>query len=192
MSTELITLLQRIQGRRERFTKPTEEPPKPSADLKRLLGRMETRRWKEESLIDLELLIRDLDADLSLMEHLKTCRQCQLELTIDVERYYGNHCGVWYLDLMNGDYLPEYYPDCPKAENYEIGSYWSGTSDGTIKFIKDRIAWAEKITEKEFAAACKLIAVLENWPVSKGIPENSWVRGMVDELAGNPTLFWGV
>lgn len=183
--------MQILFKRMQRFKPATEEPPKTSADLQSLLGRMETRRWKEESIIDLELLIRDLDSDLSLMDHLKTCKQCQLELTLDVERYYGSHCGIWYLDLMNGDYLPEYYPDCPKEANYEIGSYWSGTSEGTIKFIKDRVAWAEKITEKEFIAACKLITILENWPVSKGIPEISWVRGMVDEVAGNPILFLG-
>ena len=182
--------MQILFQRMQRFKPATEEPPKPSAALRSLWSRLETRWWKEAALLDLEFLIRDLDAELGLIEHVKTCEMCQAELCLSVERYMGSR-GPWWIDLRNGDYLPEYYPGCPKVEDYRIGSYWTGSSDDTLRFIKDRLAWAEKITEKEFAAACKLEPILEDWPVSRGIPEISWVRGMVDEVAGIPISFLG-
>ena len=185
--------MQFLLRRSRKFKPATEVPPEPSADLKSLWSRLETRRWTKDSLVELEFVIRDLDNQLGFIEHVKTCEMCQMELCLSVERYLGSR-GPWWIDLRNGDYLPEHYPSCPKVENYRIGSYWTGSSDDTLNFIKDRLVWATKITEKQFKAACKLVKILENWPVTKGIPEVSWVQGMVDEIAGNPTLFsapWG-
>ena len=185
--------MQFLLQRSRKFKPATEEPPEPSADLKSLWSRLETRRWIKDSLIELEFVIRDLDNQLGFNEHVKTCEMCQMELCLSVERYLGSR-GPWWIDLRNGDYLPEHYPSCPKVENYRIGSYWTGSSDDTLNFIEDRLVWATKVTEKQFKAACKLVKILENWPVTKEIPEVSWVQGMVDEIAGNPTLFsapWG-
>ena len=182
--------MQFLLKRSMKFKPATDIPPEPSAELKSLWSRLETRRWIKNSLTELEFLIQNLDDQLGFIEHIKTCERCQMEMCLSVERYMGSR-GPWWIDLRNGDYLPEYYPGCPKVEDYRIGSYWTGTSDDTLRFIKDRLAWAEKITAKEFSAACKLVKILENWPVTQGIPETSWVQGMVDEIAGELPIFLG-
>ena len=181
LSKDMQFLLQRTK----RFKPATEQPPEPSVDFKSLWGRIETRHWIKESLQELEFLIYELDAELGFNEHVKTCERCQIELQLSVERYLGSR-GPWWINLQNGDCLSEYYPGCPKVENYQIGR-----SDETLRFIKDRLDWSSKITEKQFKAACRLVKILENWPVTKGIPEVSWVQGMVDELAGLPLSFSG-
>lgn len=175
-------LLKKIE-RPRRFKPATDIPLTPSPELMKLWGLVETRRWIERSLQELEFVIYELDDELGVNEHIKTCERCQCELCLSVERYLGTR-GPWWINLASGDYLPEYYPDCPKVEDYKIGYYGNDNQPGTHKFIEDRRVWATKFTEKRFKAACKLVKVLENWPVSRGIPEMSWVMGMVDELAG--------
>ena len=180
-------LLKKIQ-RPQRFKPATDIPLTATPEFMSLWGRMQTRRWIKQSLQELDFVIEELDAELGFNEHVETCGMCQAELHLSVERYLGSR-GPWWIDLRNGDYLPEQYPDCPKVEDYVIGSYWTGSSDDTMRFIKDRMAWANKIIEKQFKAACRLVKILENWPVTRGIPENSWVQGMIDEVAGIPTVF---
>ena len=138
-------------------------------------------------LEQLEFEIMALDAEITEYQYYKENKTCLLELQLGVERYLGTR-GPWFLNYQFEEWVPE-YPDCPKAEDYKIGCYRNSSPD-TIRFIKDRLTWAIKFTEKRFKAACKLVPVLENWPASKGIPEVSWIAGMIDELAGNPTLFF--
>ena len=175
-------LLKKIE-RPQRFKPATEDPPEPSRDLRSLWGRLETRRWIKKSLQELDFAIEELGAELGFNEHLKNCETCRMELCLSVERYMGSR-GPWWINLQNGDYLPEQFLDCPKLEDYEIGYYGKDNQPGTHKFIKDRMTWATKITKKQFKAACKLVKILENWPVTEGIPEISWVQGMIDKLAG--------
>jgi len=150
-------------------------------------------------LEQLEFEIMELDAEITEYQYYKENKICLLELQLGVERYLGTR-GPWFLNLQNEQFLfdgeEEFgeewvcpYPNLPKAKDYKIGCYRNSSPD-TIRFIKDRLAWAIKFTEKRFKAACKLVPVLENWPASKGIPEVSWIAGMIDELAGNPTLFF--
>ncbi len=138
-------------------------------------------------LEQLEFEIRELDAEIHEYEHYMNCEVCLVELQLNVERYLGTR-GPWFLDYQFEEVVSE-FPDCPKAEDYKIGSYRDSSSD-TIRFIKDRLAWAIKFTEKRFKAACRLIHILENWPTSRGIPEVSWLTGMIDELAETPSFFW--
>jgi len=149
-----------------------------------------------------------LYAEMREYDHYINCEECLIELQLSVERYLGTR-GPWFLNLQNEQFLfdgeEEFgeewvcpYPDLPKARDYKIGYYsYSGedtSSEDTIRFIKDRLTWAIKFTDKRFEAAFKLVPILEKWSVSRGIPEVSWIDGMIDDLAGNPSFFsnWGV
>jgi len=175
----------------ERISKPTlpatYEPPETSDALRNLWSLVETRQWQKDMLEQLEFKIMELDAEINQYEHYINCEICLADLQLSVERYLGTR-GPWFLDYQFEECVSE-FPDCPKAEDYKIGSYSNSSSD-TVRFIKDRLAWAIKFTEKRFKAACKLVPILENWPPSRGIPEVSWLTGMIDELAGNPLLFF--
>ena len=182
-----------MQSLLERISKPTllpatYEPPKTSNALRNLWSQIETRHWKKFMLQQLEFEIWALDAEITEYQHYIKDKTCLLEMQLSVERYLGTR-GPFFLNLEDEDYLPDFYPDCPKAEDYKIGCYRNSSPD-TIKFIKDRLAWAIKFTDKRFKAACKLVPVIETWDVRKGIPEVSWIAGMIDELAGNHTLFY--
>ena len=194
MSKDMQALLERIS------TKPavlpaTYEPPKTSNSLKSLWSQVETRQWQKSMLEQIEGEILALYAEMREYYHYLNCEECLIELQLSVERYLGTR-GPWCINYQIEECIPEFYPDCPKAEDYEIGYYsYSGedtSSEDTIRFIKDRLTWAIKFTDKRFEAAFKLVPILENWSVSRGIPEVSWIDGMIDELAGNPTLFFGV
>lgn len=173
----------------------TYEPPETSNALRSLLGQVETRQWQKFMLEQLEFEIMALDAEITEYQYYKKDKTCLLELQLGVERYGGTR-GPWCLNYQMEEYRylaaeagdPDPYPDCPKAADYKIGCYRNSSQD-TIRFIKDRLAWAIKFTEKRFKAACKLVKVLETWDVRRGIPEVSWIAGMIDELAGNPTFF---
>jgi hypothetical protein len=168
----------------------TDEPPETSPALKQLWSRVETAKWKEKALAELPEVIWVLDADLGDCAHIQTCERCLFELQLSVERYLGTR-GPWWINIEDGvdEYYSEEYPDWPKVEDYDIGSYWTGSTDDTLRFIKDRAAWAAKRLEKSFKAACKLVHILEDWPVTKPVPEVSWIEGMIEELAGNTTFF---
>jgi len=132
--------------------------------------------------------------------HYMNCEECLIELQLSVERYGGTR-GPWCINYQMeesrhefeemGD--PDPYPGCPKAEDYKIGYYsFSGedtSSEDTIRFIKDRLAWAIKFTDKRFEAAFVLIPILENWPASRGIPEVAWLSGMIDDLCEQPHFY---
>lgn len=178
VSEECQILLQRIQ----RFGQPIEEPPKPSEALTHLLNRMETRRWVEETLSTATETLKEIKNGLKFIKHARKCEQCLFELQIGVERYGGSHHGLWYLDLINEeayDEMDDFWSQRPRVQDYEIGSYWNGTSKDTIRFIKDRMTWAEGIMQKQKAATSRLIRVLKRWD-GKG-PGVQELEKMADE-----------
>lgn len=176
LSKELLSLVERSR----RFNPPTDEPPEPSEDLQRLWGRVETRRWKERSLLRLQLLLRELDGELWVIEHVLGCHDCQMEWQLAVERYMGTRC-PWYLNLCND--VGPIYPGCPKIEDYEFGSYWTRDEGKALPFVIARLKWAEDIISREFAASSTLINILEHWDIEQGISGKS-LTAMLDEIAG--------
>ena len=125
---------------------------------------MYTRKWVESELVDSQFRIKELAGEIKFIRHARNCERCLVELHLAVERYYGSQL-LWYLDLRNEEYLFEdpRFKDRPKIENYKIGSYWTGSSEDTIRFIKDRMNWAEEITIKQLRAAVTYYKILLNW-----------------------------
>jgi len=193
MSTELITLLQRIQGRTERFAPPTEEPPKPSKEIKVLLLRLETREWQAHAELELIELLRDMEYEIRFIRHALNCKNCLLELCLDVERYLGSHSGFWYLDLQNDpEYFMEIHPDAPDPRKYKFGSYWTRDEGQAIPFIKDRMRWAQNITKKQLRVADKLLEVVQGWDLSaKAYERYEDLWNQLNVYVSTPPLFWG-
>jgi hypothetical protein len=180
MSVEYI--LQKIK-REPRILPPTDEPPKLSKEAAFLLGKINTKRWIKQSLLQLDEEIMNLDAELHFLEHIPGCEFCKVEFHMSVERYLGTI--MWWTNLEDEPFLQEIYPDIPKAKDYDIGCY-ADSSEDTYRFIEDRRKWVHKLVLKQFKAACKLVHILEDWNVSDGIPENSWIKGMIAEVGDIP------
>ena len=178
-------LVEKIK-RKPRILQATEKAPVMTEELAGLLGRVDTKRWLNRMKEQLQFEIWQLDAELGEYEHYGNCESCRLELQLCLERYLGAR-SPWWMNFMNGD-ISEFYPDCPKAKNYDIG-YYAHPSEGTLKFIDARRVWAITIVEKQFKAACQLVKILENWDISKGIPESRYITDMIAELAGLPALY---
>lgn len=131
-----------------------------------LLNRLDTREWLHTAEGQLMEAIHHLRSEVKFIEHLPRCRFCQLEVQLDVERYNGVH-STWYLCLESSEYLEERHPDCPKIENYTIGSYWTGSSDDTARFILDRAKWAYKIMGRQIRLARALLRLVRSWNFSE-------------------------
>ena len=181
MSKELNVLLQRIRP-------PVEEPaaPKePSRDLLRLVTRTQNRRWLEN---ELEVTETRFQEDLTEVKWIKyvlhdPAAEMQLRMIqMDIERYMGRR-SPWYLNvedegsLTDEDWegLPEYFGDCPRVQNYKIGWYdWNsptgGTSEDTIRFIMDRLAWAYKNLRKELRIVANYLRALKKWDLESELP----------------------
>jgi len=105
-----------------------------------------------------------------------------MELQLDIERYLGRQA-PWYLNLTDEagfddevwESLPEYYKDCPRVEKYKIGSYWTGCSEDTIRFIKDRFKWAEKVLKQEVRAVRRYLRALKKWDLESPLPPDSYI-----------------
>ena len=172
-SKELAVLLKRIQPPSE--VKPVEEAPPMSAELSALLTRVDNRKWKNVELVRTLHNLQALQQDIDLIKHVRKCGQCQIELQLSIERYAGSR-GPWYLNLQNEIGWPEIYEeegiykDCPRPQNYKIGSYWSGSSEDTIRFIKDRLTWAEKIIDEDIAALIDYYLLMEEWDLESPAP----------------------
>lgn len=138
---------------------------------------METRRWVGLTKETVLMQIRELAFEIKWIKHVETCGNCLLEIQLNVERYGGSRL-PWYLDLINdvNELTEEFvFKGCPKVEDYRIGSYWTGTSDDTIRFIKDRLHWAENLIRKQIVAATGFLRIIMSWNFD-------W----------EPPLFWGV
>lgn len=83
--------------------------------------------------------------------------------------------GPWYLNLENEIGFPEIYEEediyktCPRPQNYKIG-YYGDSSQDTIRFIMDRMAWAEKIIKADVEILVDYYLELENWNLEDPAP----------------------
>ena len=181
MTKSLNILLQRILPPELKEAKTNQ---KPSKNLTVLLKRVKLRKWKEATEVSTALQLETLHRDLTFIEHFRNCKLCMAELQISVERYLGTR-GPWYLNIENEVGFPEIYEDedsiykdCPRPQDYTIGSYWTGSSEDTVRFIMDRFTWAEGMMKKEIKAADVFLSALKDWDLRSPLPPNS-------------SLFWG-
>ena len=170
MSTELRLLLNRTR----KWGEPTSEQVKPSSQLVVLLTRMSNRKWKTETINSIRHTLQELTNDLWTIDHFKTCSRCQAELTISIERYYGRN-NPWYLNIQTEIGFPEIYEDefyrgCPRLRDYEIGSYWTGTSEDTLRFIMDRCSWAKKKIKEIAVSATVFLEQVIPWNLEGARP----------------------
>ena len=184
----LQILLDKIKKPQEEVNVMTEEQMRVADEaVNPMIVRLECRYFKEDSIVSFKELIKRLKQDLKLMVHIRGCDLCMAELQIDVERYLGTRC-LWYLDLQNdmselfGDDesvigCPEFPPEleqllraCPKVACYNIGSYWTGSSDDSIRFIKDRMAWAEKFINIQLHDAKRYLRHIRKWSLQPPPP----------------------
>lgn len=171
LSTELNVLLERIQ-------KPENmkavEPVAVSAELSALLNRTGNRKWQEAELVRTLYLLQELQQEIEFIKHVRKCERCQVELQLSVERYMGTR-GPWWINLQNEIGFPEIYEEegiyktCPRSQNYKIGSYMR-CSDDTIRFIMDRMAWAEKIIKADAETLVDYYIAFENWDLESPAP----------------------
>ncbi|MEM3753533.1 MAG: hypothetical protein QW778_02955 [Candidatus Micrarchaeaceae archaeon] len=169
MSSNLMALLERINAKTEEV-KPVEKPFE-SPYLRVLVERLEAVEWRREMLQKTLERLCMLSEELDLCRHIQKCRNCQFELSLDVIRYGGNHSGIWYISILDGDFLPEVFPDCPPVENYNMGSYWTGENHAeAVRFIVDRARWAEPIIEEELYTLIDFYLALENWDLKSPLP----------------------
>ena len=172
MSKELNALLERIQ--KPENMKAIEEAVPVSAELSALLKRVNNRKWREIDLIRTLHNLQALQEETEFIEHLRKCKQCQAEMHLSIERYWGSR-GPWYLNLQNEIGFPEIYEEegiyktCPRLQNYKIG-YYGHSSQDTIRFIMDRIAWAEKIIKADVEILVDYYLALENWDLEDPAP----------------------
>jgi len=127
---------------------------------------METRKWVKWSYENTLMLIREIAGEIRFIKHVENCERCLIELQLDVERYGGSR-SIWYMDIRNEEFTRQdwRYKDMPYPGDYKIGSYWTGSSEDTIRFIKDRLKWAEKIARKEIVAAVKYLKLIMSWDI---------------------------
>jgi len=169
LSNNLLALLERIKAKKEEV-KPVEKPPE-SPYLMKLIGRIEAKKWRDEMLQKTLERLCWLQEELDFARLIQNDETLQFELSIDVIRYGGSHSGLWYLHLLDGDILPEVFPDCPRAENYAMGSYWTGENHKeAVRFIVDRAKWAEPIIEEELYTVIDFYLALEKWDLESPLP----------------------
>jgi len=169
-----MLLLKRTQKPQPTYKEPSSEP---SPALLALLGRMEAQAWKEETLQSTVEYIRESANEIRLIQHLRSCKECQMEASLSVERYGGRGL-PWFLDLINDPFEcgadvseDPRFVDCPRVQNYKIGSYWdkSTAHNETWKFISDRLTWAEKIIRQQIVMATQFYKRLKVWDLN-GLP----------------------
>jgi hypothetical protein len=151
---------------------------KPSPQLMALLGRMDNRAWREQILIFTAEYIKESANELFFIRHLRSCEECRLIAQLDVERYLGSR-SVWWLNIQNDiahswdddeDEIDSDWKDCPRAEDYRIGSYWTGSSDDTLRFIDDRMKWADRVIRKKMLLACQYYKRVKAWDLNGEAP----------------------
>ena len=171
MSSNLLALLERINAKKEE-AKPVEKPPE-SPYLLKLIGRIEAKKWRDEAIQETLARLEGLQCDLEFIRLAREDETLMAELALDIERYAGSKSGIWYLDLSQGeDILPEYYADCPKAEDYNFGSYWDRTTnyEEIKRFILDRMKWAEPLIQEEIYTTIDFYLALEEWDLESPLP----------------------
>lgn len=175
MSKELQVLLQRITPVME----PIQEPPEPSRDQMSLIARINNRRWLTHEIPLTEENLEEARNNLKWIKHALNDPESLLLIQLGVERYMGSRC-PWYLDISQGvdfddeiwESLPSYFEGCPRATKYRIGSY-GRSSDDTIRFIKDRLNWAQKLYKQEVRVIRKYLRALKKWDLESDLPLDS-------------------
>jgi len=198
--SKLALLLDRIQPKAESEMKPMSEERMAQQDAKVLLivRRVENRQLIEEAKeLTLET-VKSIKLDLRLINHVLKCKECMVELMMDVERYDGSRCGISSLDLTNNDLLELYVDEeeeddiemdlgasidpelfqlwrqIPRADSYRIGNYWlqlaGETNFETEKFIRDRLEWHKKILLYQLKQAREYYRMLLKWNVDEDPP----------------------
>ena len=128
---------------------------------------MDTRQWRNYVELEMIELLRELEYELKFTKHAVHCEECLLVLCLDVERYWGTHTGLWFLNMQNEDeYFMEVYPTAPDPRKYKFGSYWTKDEGQAIPFIKDRLQWAKSIIKKQLITADQLLMLVQNWDSS--------------------------
>ena len=170
--------LQFLLNRSQRIQRPVVEL-EPTESQQMLLDRTKIRRWKIETEAGLKAFIEQTKGELKFAKHAPSCKQCMIQLQLDIERYLGSHC-PWYLNIRDEigfsdvEFDDEYSPhlkDMPRVKDYIIGSYWSGPSDDTTRFIKDRLDWAEKKLGNDITLARKALRTLKKWSFDYRTPQ---------------------
>ena len=135
---------------------------------------MEARRWRDNQLASTLEYLKESADEIKFIRHLRTCRECQLEATLSIERYGGRGL-PWFFDLINdpfecSDDVEEdsIWKDCPRVQDYRIGSYWDSSTEHneTSKFITDRLDWAEKIIRQQIWNAAAYYKLLKEWDLN--------------------------
>ncbi len=181
MSKELNVLLERIE--KTENMKAIEGPVPVSAELSALLNRTGNRKWQEVELLRTLYHLQELQFEIEVIKHVRKCEQCQVELQLSVERYRGSR-GPWWINLQNEIGFPEIYEEegiyktCPKPQNYQIG-YYGHSSQDTIRFIMDRMAWAEKIIRADVEILVDYYFALEEWDLESSPPIDISSRALI-------------
>jgi len=172
MSKNLQFLLERIQPPE---VKPIDRPVPMSTELSTLLNRVDNRKWQKAELIRILHNLQELQQELEIFKHIRKCEQCQVELQLSVERYMGTR-GPWWINLQNEIGFPEIYEEeegiyktCPRPQNYKIGCY-THSSEDTIRFIMDRMTWAEKIIKADAETLVDYYIAFEDWNLKSQAP----------------------
>jgi hypothetical protein len=108
-----------------------------------LLGKTMEQEADEQSLHE---TIEEATSELQTIKHIKTCHQCQMELCLSIERYLGTR-GPWWINIED-DGILEYedaLDDRPTVKKYKVGK----SVEHTLKFLIDRMAWAQNKIESE-------------------------------------------
>jgi hypothetical protein len=198
--SKIALLLERIQPNAESELKPMSEERMAEQDAKVMLivRRVENRQLIEEAKVGTLETVKSIKLDLKLINHVLKCKQCMVELMLDVERYGGSHSGISSLDLTNNDCLELYVDEeeeddiemdlgasidrelfklwhqIPRADNYRIGNYWlqlaGETNFETEKFIRDRLEWHKKILLYQLKQAREYYRMLLKWNVDEDPP----------------------
>ena len=97
-----------------------------------------------------------------------------------------------------------YLQSCPRVQDYQIGNYWVGANlpsnkqrayfkkshTETIRFIKDRMSWAEKIISKQIRNACKYLKLVIRWDLNpQTMPQ--WNSYFLEDSLLDPHIFLG-
>lgn len=169
---ELQFLLRKIRPASVKYSKPAESSP----ELLALMERVDNRHWQAWCLEELIACLVGMQSELLSIKHVRKCEQCQLEWQLSIERYMGTRC-PWYLNLEYevgfGEEVYEndqLFHDCPRLENYKIGSYWTKSSDDTLRFIFDRMKWAEDIIKHDVQSYVDFYFAVENWDCESSLP----------------------
>ena len=176
MSNPLQILLERITPK----TEPIPEPKPPSDNQLKLLQRVQNRRWLEAAIPITQERLEEAQGYLEWINRVPSDSIEMSVIQLGIERYMGSRC-PWFLDISQGldfddeiwENRPPHYKDCPRATEYKFGSYWTGSSPDTIRFIKDRLEWAKKLYEQEVQVIQSYLEALKKWDLESELPVDS-------------------